>query len=429
MLPGMVESGSNYSRLRSATKRAATPIALAVAALFFPASARAQLTKSGQVDLLTAFIRGVDVAPDPSGGALVVSAQDMVVGHCVNADGVSGGPITIKPANGKPFGAFPRAHFSPASGRYLVIWPEEQLQGSLLRARTVSCPSGALGTETVIGATAWIESGAALDWSATSGLYLVAWKAFPSTLLQVQLVSADGTPIGGPVTVSSGFGRDPGVAWNPITNEFGVSFSGETPGGAYSAFAIVPAENPAAFRRTTFNAVAGGLTTITDLQFNPQTQHFVMTWFELTSGYFARIAEFDPTGSLLTQGIVSSTLGSYDSLGLSYNSLSGTFALVGVDRPSGSTDQLLAVELNSRGYRFANEQVIGTGLTPVTYPRVAASQQSSRWFTAFSKGNGQGARYQGTAEVIFNTATASGGPPGEYPGVPGHLRRQRTFES
>lgn len=221
------------------------------------------------------------------------------------------------------------------------------------------------------------------------------------------------------MTVSSGFGRDPGVAWNPSTNEFGVSFSGETPGGAYSAFAIVPAENPAAFRRTTFNAVAGGLTTITDLQFNPQTQHFVMTWFELTSGYFARIAEFDPTGSLLTQGIVSSTLGSYDSLGLSYNSLSGTFALVGVDRPSGSTDQLLAVELNSRGYRFANEQVIGTGLTPVTYPRVAASQQSSRWFTAFSKGNGQGARYQGTAEVIFNTATASGGPPGEYPGVPG----------
>ena len=44
------------------------------------------------------------------------------------------------------------------------------------------------------------------------------------------------------VTLSCGFGRDPGVAWNSVTNEFGVSFSGETATTVYSAFAKVPAD-------------------------------------------------------------------------------------------------------------------------------------------------------------------------------------------
>src|SRR6185312_9061348 len=281
----------------------------------------------------------------------------------------------------KPFGAFPRARFSPATGQYLVVWPEEQVSGALLKGRTLSCATGAAGPERTIGATAWLESGAALDWSATSGIYLVAWKAFPSTLLTVQAVAPDGTPVGATVVVSAGFGRDPGVAWNPATNEFGVSYSAETTGGSFSVFVVVPAGNPLAFRRSTFNNLPGGLTTITDLAFNPQTQHYMMTWFEMSSGYYARVAELDANGGVIGQGIASATLGSYDSLSIAYNQASGTFALVGVSRPTTSTDELLVAELNSRGVRFGAEQTIPTGMTPLSYTRVATNPQTSRWYT------------------------------------------------
>jgi hypothetical protein len=107
---------------------------------------------------------------------------------------------------------------------------------------------------------------------------------------------------------------------------------------------------------------------------------------------------------------------------------SRTFALVGVDRPTGSvaTDQLLVMELNSHGVRFSAEQAISTGLTPVTYPRVAPNPLAPRWQTVFSKGNNQGARYQGTADVVLITGTTNGGPPGEYPSgkppAPGNFR-------
>lgn len=401
---------------RALIHMAATPALLVVAALFIPISASAQISKVNTVDLVTLFIRGVDVAPDNAGGALVVSGQDAIVAHCITGDGVPTRTVTLKPASGsKPFGAFPRARFSPATGQYLVVWPEEQVSGALLKGRTLSCATGVAGPEHIIGATAWLESGAALDWSVTSGIYLVAWKAFPSTLLTVQVVAPDGTPVGLPVAVSAGFGRDPGVAWNPTTNEFGVSFSGEMTGGSYSVFVVVPAANPLAFRRTTFNVLQGALTTITDLAFNPQTQHYMMTWFELSSGSYARVAELDANGGVIGQGIASATLGSYDSLSIAYNPTSGTFALAGVDRPTTSTDQLLVAELNSRGVRFGAEQTIPTGMTPLSYPRVAASPQTSRWYTAFSKGNNNGGRYQGTADVILGTASVTGGPPGEYP--------------
>jgi hypothetical protein len=425
----MFEARQGTLALRALSWNAAAPALLVAAALFSAAPASAQITKINTADLLTTFIRGVDVASDTSGGALVVSAQDAVLAHCITADGVAIRSVTLKPASGgKPFGAFPRARYNAATAQYLVVWPEEQVSGALLKGRTLSCATGALGVERIIGATAWLESGAALDWSATSGLYLVAWKAFPSTLLQVQLVAPDGTPVGAPVVVSAGFGRDPGVAWNPATNEFGVSYSGENSGGSYSVFVVVPAANPLAFRRTTFNPVTGGLTTITDLAFNPETQHYMMTWFELSSGSYARVAEIDAAGGVIAQGIASTTLGSYDSLSIGYNQSSRTFALVGVDRPTGSvaTDQLLVTELNSHGVRFSAEQTINTGLTPVTYPRVAPNPLAPRWQTVFSKGNNQGARYQGTADVVLITGTTNGGPPGEYPSgkppAPGNFR-------
>jgi hypothetical protein len=159
----------------------------------------------------------------------------------------------------------------------------------------------------------------------------------------------------------------------------------------------------------------GGLTTATDLAFNAQTQRYVMTWFELSSGSFAKIAEFDADGNLIAQGIASATLGSYDALALAYNRSSGTLLLTGLDRAS---DQLLVAELNAHGVRFGPEQMIQTGLRPVRYPRASGHTQASRWFVPFAKGNGLAGQFQGTAVTVLQTGTTNGGPPGDYTGGP-----------
>ena len=125
-------------------------------------------------------------------------------------------------------------------------------------------------------------------------------------------------------------GRDPSVTWNPATNEFGVAFSGET----YSGFAAVPAWNAAAFRRNTFNVGGGKLTAMTDIAYNPASGRYVMAWYEISSGNFAKVAEFDASGALMTTGIASARLGSYDAFSMALNQVSFTFLMVGLDRVS-----------------------------------------------------------------------------------------------
>jgi hypothetical protein len=387
-------------------RRITTLACAALAAASLPATA--QVTKFNTVNLLTTVVRGVDVAHDDTGGALVVSAQNYVFGQCISATGAPGPTFAIKPfaPSGYPFGSFPRARFNPTNRNFLVVWPEEEGPSNLaLKARTISCPSGAMGPIQQIGVSPWGESGAALDWSSLSGKYLVAWKSVAgSNPVVVQLVNADATPSGSPVVVSSGFGRDPGVVWNPLTNEFGVSYSGETDTGAYSAFVAVPAGSPSRFRRTTFNVIGGGKTYLTDLTYNINTQHYVMSWFQLSNGPFAKIAELDNTGALVGFGTASS-MGSYDALSLAFNQTSGTFLLSGIN----GTDELQVAEMNAHGVRFAPELTVSTGFRAVRYPRVDATANAANWLSVMSRNS-----FQGTGLVVFHTATTGGGPAGSY---------------
>ena len=64
----------------------------------------------------------------------------------------------------------------------------------------VSCAGGLLGTEQIIsgGHTVWLESGAAVAYSATSQKFFVAWKSFPPTIaMQGRMVNLNGTGVGG----------------------------------------------------------------------------------------------------------------------------------------------------------------------------------------------------------------------------------------
>lgn len=391
----------------------------ALSCLAFPSPASAQLTPIGStVEIAAFFVRGVDVAADPNGGYLVVGAQNAVVGVCVNAQGQpTSGSIVIKPTspNNELFGAYPRARYSPHAnagrGAFLVVWPQEEFATIRLHSRMVSCTEGLIGSEQVISdnASAWLESGAALAYSMTSQRFFVAWKSFPPNIaVKGRLVDNNGTGIGSVVTLSSGFGRDPGVAWNSATDEFGVSFSGETATTAYSGFARVPAGNPAAFARTTFNVISGGMTTITDVDFNPNTNGFVMTWFEFP-GPHTRIAEFDSAGNVIAQRLGSSSIGSYDALGLAFNRVSKTFLVAGVDRVN---DDVYAFELNQNGVPLGAPQKVSTSARPARYTRVASSANHNSWNIAFNVRN-----FSAMANQVVQTGTVGGpGDPGPGPG-------------
>ena len=252
-----------------------------VAGLSGTASAQ-QIQAGATSEILGIFARGVDSAFDPNTRTyLVVGGAGTLYGICINEAGTPvSGAILI---NSDFYGAFPRVRYG--AGGFLVVWGEEVGAPSQIHSRTVNC-SGAVGPEQVISGphTAWLESGPAIAYSSTSQRFFVAWKGFPpDSRVKGTMVDLNGAQFGPIVDLSAGFGRDPGVAWNSWNDTFGVSFSGETgPNGTtgFSAFAVVPAHNPAAFSRTTFNSIPGGLVTISDVDFNRYSGRFVMTWFE-----------------------------------------------------------------------------------------------------------------------------------------------------
>jgi alpha-D-ribose 1-methylphosphonate 5-triphosphate synthase subunit PhnG len=396
-------------------------ILFAVAALVgIVAPASAQVTPSGQSTILrNSVVRGVDAAFDPSSNTyMVVGAQDEVFAVCTDAAGAATSPVYfLKPKNGspsnKPFGSFPRVRYSQdlnnGAGAFMVIWQQEEVSPTIqIHSRIVSCGAGPLGTEHTVdgGIAPWADyGGSALAYSATSKQFLVAWKTIANPVLSIRLMDLNGEGVGSPVTVSSGFGRDPSVTWNPTLNEFGVAFSGETATGGYSVFVRVPATNIAGWQRTSFNIVPGQLTAVTDIDFNLETQRYMMTWYE-TGGY-SRVAEFDASGNLLTTGLVWTTIGSYDALSLAYNPISKTFTLVGL---AVASDHVIVSELNGRGFKTGLNVRVDTSPSPARYTRIVSSSTDKKWMTTFNAGN-----FVYTVDQMVVTGSSDGGSPGAYP--------------
>jgi hypothetical protein len=390
----------------------------------------AQLSRVGSVTALVSketigapAIKGTDSNYDPVNDVfLVVGAYGPHFGIFVNRFGV---PVTsfffIKTGGGGSH--FPRARYSPhvngGQGGFLVTWAEEGPQGgNSLHTRIVAYPGSLIGAENVISdvtSPPWLESGAAIGYSATSRVFYVAWMTYPTAQsapnfhLAGRIVGLDGTGMSGIQTLSAGLGRDPGVAWNSANNEFGVSFNAENGSGTagFSAFARVsPVDG--SFVRQTFNFISG-FTFISDLDYNPNTNRYVMTWWQhLTGGGDeTHVAEIDAAGNLVTTGLMTTIFAGYNSLAIAFNGLTGTFAVVSLP----ATDQVYAAELNSRGFRTSALTEVGAGVI-TRYTRVSANHEQPEWNTSFVH------NYLVALNLIIATTSSGGGPPGAY-GAPG----------
>ena len=392
------------SALGSLVRRLSAAAAGVALLLTLSTPAAAQVSAAGGItQLLASTTRGVDAAYDPVNNVyLVIGAYGPVTGVFVGLDGQAvGAPFAI--SGGAGHSNFARARYSPQLGGFMVTWSSEDSPTSLtVRTRGVTYPGALVGSENVVsdaGTRPWLEASPAIAYSSTSQQFLIVWQGYPPSItIKARLVGLNGAGVGSIVELSSGYGRDPGVTWNPNRNEFGVSFSGETPTGSYSAMVLVPASNPAALSRNTFNILGGGiLTYITDIAFSTSSNRYVMTWYEAVK---ARVAEFDENGTLLRGDIASVRVGMYDSLSLAYNPVSQTFLVVGLDPV---TDNLTSVELNQNGVRFGNEVLLGAA--SAYYARVGAATNAARWLGVYAK------TFRATG-VPAVTASINGGPSG-----------------
>jgi hypothetical protein len=416
-----MKSTAESPRVHSVTavvprRRIAAVTALLLGLLAWAAPAAAQLGRIGtNPTVVAAFVRGSDDAYDPSHDIyLVVGAYGPVYGVFVN---VFGDPITAPfriNNDGAGFAHFPRVVYSQhvsngagGTGGFLVTWHENIGLPNYVHTRVVAYPNRLVTPVNVIDSSAtWWESGASMAYSPSSQMFFVAWRS-ANTVVWGARIGLDGRQIGSLTQISAGAeSRDPSVAWNPHTNEFGVVYTGWNSSGVCTAtFARVNTAGNVP-SRALLGTAAG--TFITDLAMNPVSNRFIAVWHAQGIGTVG--AEIDAAGTPLTTGLVSTVVGTLDGLGLSYNPVSGTFLVVG---QSSLGPDIWASELNARGARTSGEVIITSTGGDAYYPRAGARMDAAQWDISFA-----GPGYASLRDQVVSTTSVGGGPAGSLGGAP-----------
>lgn len=385
-------------------RRTAVLLLVVGACLASAAPALAQLGRIGTNPLLlTTGMRGTDSAYDPVNGVyLVVGAYGATWGAFASTSGDVLSTFRINGAGG--FAHFARVAYSPhvsngagGLGGFLVTWHEGSGGDNFVHTRIVAYPNGPVSGITAIPSPAtWWESGAAVAYSSSSQTFFTVFRTADYRIWGARLNTSGGVLSSAQISPGATF-RDPNVAWNPYTNEFGVAYTGWGSSGASTTFTLVGAAGNV-IRHNTF--AFAGATYIGDIAFNAATNRYVAVWSQgPTHG-----AEITANGDVLAAGLVSSTTGSYDGLGISYNPASGTFLLVG----HGPSYDIWAAELNTRGARTSGDTNITSAGGPVGsfYPRASARTNAPHWNVSFAH------NFASMRDQIVTTSSSGGGPAG-----------------
>ena len=392
--------------------------ALASAAL--PSVTHAQVGASGPSFLAIPMgVRGSSVAFDPTNQVyLVVGGYGVVKGRFVRPDRTFvGGEFQISTTG--QFTHYPDVAYSPhangGQGAFLVAWHEGGGSTSnFVHARLVTT-TGLLGSELELGSLAmgstptWWEASPAIEYSPTSQNFLVAWQS-NAYRIHAARVSAAGAvidrfaitdPVGGTGE------RDPSVAYNPTTNQYLVAYSGWGSSGAHVTARLVSAANAAL---STPQIVALGTATyITEASFSSTAGTYLVTWYQAPAGILSRVVHENgtPIGSVTP---VSNRIGTYDSLGLAFNTTSGTYAMVGHDTQSAENG---AVELSVAGAPASMAIVTNAG-GPIGnfYPKVASHTSAAQWMLTTAH------NFSSLVAQVFVSGTTGGSLPPPPPPPP-----------
>ncbi len=369
-------------------------------------------------------MRGTDTAYDPVNDVfLLVMAYGPVYGVFVS--GATGAAVTpgFTIADGSlGFSSFPAVEYSPQAnkgqGGFLVVWhagnaPPNHIYGRMvayagagLAGQLITSPATISGGDQ--GGSFW-ENIPSIAYSRTSQRFLVAWTTVQWGI-QGRFVDTNGSLLNSVMQFeNTGGSRDPSVAWNSATDEFGLIYTGWTSTSALASFRRIGAAGTIS-ARTSFGF--SKVTFATGIDVNSANQ-YVMTW-ALGPGTMSTV--FDSAGTQLTSPtLVSSRIGFDQALGLAYNATTGTLLAVSHDLLS---EEAAAVEINADGQPRTSAMVATNGATPKKggsyYPRTTSRAGTNEWGVVYSR-DFHGATHQLVASSATGSSPASGAGIGSTP--------------
>ena len=337
-------------------------------------SAEAQISRAGETFLaFPAAARGSAIAYDSVNNVFfVVSAHGGVNGRFVSADGLPlGDIIPLQGVDG--FGQFPHVAYSPDLGAFLVTW-----YNGFVRARLISYTAGFLSGDVAIspGAINYEVMGAPVAYSTGSKEFLVVWSAVGYTTIQGVRIGTSGIPISAAFTINDPtvkYRNQPSLAYNPARDEFLVAYVSGYP-GPYTVVQRVKAGSGEILTAPTPLGQGTDIFT-TGVSYNIVTGEYLVAWYNgIVNG---RVVSAD--GAALGNVVPLSTrYGTYDSLSVSHNTISGTALLAGHD--TGGTTEVGGVEINGGGVPIsAATQFTAAGGTGNFHPRLAPSTTRREW--------------------------------------------------
>ncbi len=362
-----------------------------------------------------------EIALDTVNGVyLTVSGNWYNGGAFVTADGVPvGSPFQIAPGQ---TAQTPSVAYSPDAGAFLVAWLDTNDQSSVW-GQMLSYGAGGIANpvtgQFLIAAApggAFSESAPSIAYSATSREFLVAWMQGMTTQqwdIRAQRISNTGQLLGGeiPITVDGNWQTQPGIGYNPATDEYYVAWSAEA-GGIASIDGQRVKAGTGALVGSRATLVTGPYLTLPKVQYNVATGKMFVVWYsEPPRGLYGRLINADGTfdGSIIP---LNATYFAYDATHQAYNVLSNTFFVVThagmVDSPED-----FGFEVSSLGVPSPAFQVTMAAGTGNFYPAIAAHTTRAEWMmiTAHSMSTVAGQRVQ--------TATRDpSGNPGQPPPPP-----------
>lgn len=368
----------------------------AVATLSSPVTA--QLSRVGDTVVTYApggIMRGTDAAYDPANGVyLEVVGNGAVYGVFVNASGQPVSPgFRIFINDSSNWAHFPRveyaAHAANGAGGFLVTWNHNVGSVNYVFGRIVSYTApGYLASgiqqfsDSGEGGT-WHETGPAMAYSSTSRRFLVAWRSIQYGI-RGRFVDTHGIPTGGIVQLeAAGGSRDPGLTWNPATDEFGLVYTGFGSSGAFTSFRRIAAPTGTVSARTSFGH--SGATFATGIDVNANND-YVLAWAVHPGTMSTR---FDASGVQLTPPsgtLVTSRFGHDQALGIAFNANSQTLLAVGSDH---SSWEVAGAEMTRNGAPISSAAIITSGATPNSggsfHPLPAAHPSLSQWNVVYSR--------------------------------------------
>ena len=318
---------------------------------------------------------------------LIVGAGGGIVwGRFVSADGaVLGSPFGIQTA--PIYGQYPRAAYSPdadnGNGAFLVTWAESSLGGgnTAVHARLVSyARGGPFGAETQVGHYAKYTAGSAVRYSTGSREFMVAWQNYMTNDIDAVRVSNAGTVLASVPIPATGDGeRDPDVAYNPVTDEFLIVYTGW---GSYTFTRALRVKAGGGGVGAPVELFAGTGTYITSVTYNSQNNTFLAAWYALPQGAtLGRViaANGTPAGDVT---LLSSRWKAYDALGIAYNPLTNTSFMVSHSHEA----NVGGVEIAASGVPVDNGGLVTDigGALGNFYPLIAAATNREEWMLTAS---------------------------------------------